>query len=175
VNIDDIIAGVLSNEGGYSNNPNDQGGATNFGITQKVARAFGFMGDMHNLSKETAINIYRKQYVDDPGFGLILPMSEGIAAELVDTGVNMGPNAAGKFLQRALNVLTDTRLVVDGACGPATRSALQAFLTKRPDDGEQLMLKALNCLQGSRYIEIAEANPTQKIFVAGWLRARVNI
>lgn len=175
MNIDDIIAGVLSNEGGYSNNPNDAGGATNWGITQKVARAFGFMGDMRNLPKETAVNIYRNQYVDDPGFGLILPMSEGIAAELVDTGVNMGPNVAGKFLQRALNVLTDTRLVVDGACGPATRTALQAFLHRRPDDGEKVLLKALNCLQGSRYIELAETNPSQKAFIFGWLRSRVEL
>lgn len=175
MNIDQILADVLINEGGYSDNLNDSGGPTMYGVTEKVARANGYIGPMRDLPKSTALAIYRKQYVELPSFDLILPISEAVAGELVDTGINMGPKVAGTFLQRALNVLTDTRLATDGMCGPATRAALQAFLAKRPDDGEKVLLKALNCLQGSRYIELAEANSSQKSFIFGWLRTRVNI
>ncbi len=173
--IDEILAGVLANEGGYSNNAADKGGETNHGITAQTARANGYIGPMRDLTQAQALTIYRKQYVELPSFDLILPISEAVAGELVDTGVNMGPKAAGMFLQRALNVLTDTRLAVDGLCGPATRTALQAFLRRRPDDGEKVLLKALNCLQGSRYIELAEANPSQRAFIFGWLRTRVSL
>jgi lysozyme family protein len=37
--IDEMLADLLKNEGGYVNNPNDPGGETNYGVTVKVARA----------------------------------------------------------------------------------------------------------------------------------------
>lgn len=40
-----VIDGILSLEGGYVNNPADRGGATNWGITEATARAFGYKGD----------------------------------------------------------------------------------------------------------------------------------
>lgn len=176
MNVNDIIEDVLKAEGGYVNNVNDSGGETNFGITVAVARANGFQGAMKDMPRDFAFKVYLKQYVEAPGFNLMLPMSEAVVAELVDTGVNMGPAIAGKFLQRALNVLQDSvKLAVDGVCGPATRTALQAFLKRRPDDGEAVLLKALNCLQGCRYIELVEGREKNKAFIFGWLRTRVKI
>lgn len=174
--VNQIIEDVLKAEGGYVNNPNDRGGATNFGITEAVARSNGYQGDMRQMPREFAFKVYLKQYVEAPGFSLMLPMSEKIVAELVDTGVNMGPAVAGKFLQRALNVLQDAhKLAVDGICGAATRAALQAYLKRRPDDGEAVLLKALNCLQGTRYIELVEGRERNRSFIFGWLRTRVSL
>ena len=56
-----------------------------------------------------------------------------------------------------------------------TLAALRTFLAHRGLEGETVLLKALNCLQGARYIELAEARPQNKSFVYGWLRERVAV
>lgn len=175
LNIDQIIEDILKAEGGYVNDPRDRGGETNFGITLAVARQNGFHGSMKDMPESFARLVYRKRYIEAPGFHLVLPISETIGAELVDTGVNMGPSVAGKFLQRALNVLSPHEIAVDGVVGQGTRKTLEAYLKRRSDDGESVLLKTLNCLQGARYIELAEARQQNKAFIFGWIRARVKI
>lgn len=177
--IEKIIDDVLAAEGGYSNHPHDGGGETMYGITAAVARAAGYKGAMKSLPKETARQIYYQQYVVAPKFDQLLRYSHAIAAEVVDTGVNMGVLVAGKFLQRALNALNDdgklfADLLEDGDVGAKTRSALEKYLAhRRASDGERVLLLALNVLQGARYIELSQANKKNEAFVFGWLRARV--
>lgn len=178
--IQSIIQEIIKVEGGYVNDPSDSGGETCWGITIATARAAGYKGSMKDLSQQQAYDIYYNQYVVAPGFDKVLTLSEKIAAELVDTGVNMGVSTAGKFLQQSLNALNDQAtqypdLVVDGGVGKASISALQAFLAKRGADGEGVMLRALNALQGARYISIAEASPKNERFVYGWLKNRVSL
>jgi hypothetical protein len=50
---------------------------------------------------------------------------------------------------------------------------LKAYLARRGPGGEVVLLKALNVLQGERYIEIAEKRPAAEDFVYGWLANRV--
>lgn len=172
--IDDIIESVLRAEGRYVNNPDDRGGETNWGITKATARAHGYNGPMRDLPRATAKQIYLNTYVVKPGFDKIAVLSPSIAAELVDTGVNMGPTVAARFLQRALNVLnrrgTDyADIAVDGAAGPGTRSALTAYLAKRGKEGERRLLLLLNALQGARYVELCEGRQANETFMFGWL------
>jgi len=87
------------------------------------------------------------------------------------------PVRAGKFLQRALNVLNNTGslyrdLKVDGAIGSATVSALRGYLDGR-DEGT--LVKALNCLQGAFYITLAERREKDERFVYGWFKNRVTL
>ena len=178
--IQSIIQEIIKVEGGYVNDPRDSGGETCWGITVATARAAGYKGNMKDLSQQQAYDIYYKQYVIAPGFDKVITLSEKIGEELVDTGVNMGVVVAGKFLQQALNALNDQAtqypdLVVDGGVGKASISALQAFLAKRGADGEGVMLRALNALQGARYISIAEASPNNERFLYGWFLNRVKI
>lgn len=178
---DRLLVELLKNEGGYVDHPNDPGGATNYGITEKVARANGFKGSMRDLTKDDALAIYRREYFEDPGFAQVYEVSPGIAAELFDTGVNMGPKVPSEWLQRSLNTLNREGrdfpdLVADGHIGPATISALKHYLDQRGGpDGEAVMLKALNCLQGERYLMLAEHNPKLESFVYGWLANRVDM
>ena len=84
----------------------------------------------------------------------------------------MGTGRAGKFLQRCLNVLNKRGslykdLTVDGGIGPATISALRAYLNSRD---EQTLVKALNCMQGAKYVELAERREKDERFVYGWLK-----
>lgn len=172
--INEIIEGVLLAEGGYSNDSRDRGGETNFGITVKTARANGYTGPMKSMTRDFAREVYRRQYVLAPGFDKIADLSQAIAAELVDTGVNMGPKVAAQFLQRALNGLNNqgkdyADLVVDGAAGQNTRNALAAFLKKRGKEGERRLLLLLNAIQGERYLSLAEGRRSNEAFLYGWL------
>lgn len=180
MSVHDIINGVIEREGGYVNDPRDAGGETMYGITKTVARAAGYTGAMKDMPRAVAENIYWRQYVTGPNFDDIMPVSEAIAAELVDTGVNMGPGIAGQFLQSALNAFNEggkryPDLKVDGQIGLATIGALRTFLQHRGKAGETVMLKALNCLQGARYLSITEARPANEAFVYGWFRERVGL
>jgi lysozyme family protein len=171
---------ILKVEGGYTNDPDDAGGETNFGITEAVARANGYTGPMKNMKVEQAREIYKSEYITGPRFDRVYALSPQIASELIDTGVNMGQSVAAKMLQRCLNVFNDKGklypdLEVDGKIGPGTCKALEAYLAKRKFEGEVVMLRALNALQGARYIEITENREPNETFVYGWFKNRVVI
>ncbi|HBE4292736.1 TPA: glycoside hydrolase family 108 protein [Escherichia coli] len=177
---DEIFDAILGKEGGYVNHPDDKGGPTKWGITEKVARAHGYQGDMRNLTRGQALEILEADYWYGPRFDQVANLSPDIAAELCDTGVNMGQSVASKMLQRWLNVFNQggklyPDMNTDGHIGPRTINALRAFLEKRGKDGEQVMLTALNCTQGERYLELAEKREANESFVYGWVKERVTV
>ncbi len=172
-----IINGIIKVEGGYVNDPSDSGGETNFGVTVAVARANGYNGAMRDLPRSVAFDIYSAKYWDAVKGDDLVKLSEHVAEEVVDTSVNMGPKRAGKFLQRALNSLNNQAklypdLAVDGAIGPATVSALRGYLAER---NELVLSRALNCLQGAYYIDLAERREKDERFVYGWFKNRVTL
>lgn len=167
-------------EGGYSNNPNDAGGETMWGITERVARAHGYEGSMRDLPKELAQEIAKAQYWDLMFLDDVAAVSLSVARELFDTGFNAGLSTAVKFLQRTLNALNRQQkdyddLKADGLMGPLSIVALSAFLIKRKTEGEKVLLRALNGLQAAYFIAIAEVRPQNEDFVFGWLLQRVVI
>lgn len=82
-------------EGGYSNHPNDSGGATNFGITQATFEASGGSGPVANITKEQAKEIYRKYFWEGIGANKV---QDPLATVLFDTAVNFGTEGAKKFI-----------------------------------------------------------------------------
>lgn len=178
MDIDDLIDEVIAREGGYSDHPADRGGATNMGITQAVARANGYTGAMQALPRGVAKNIYRRLYWERPGYAFVAETSWSIAAELFDTAINMGVAAATGFLQRALNALNRNQkdypdLKVDRSLGARTLAALRAFRALRGAAGDRVLLKAIEALQGERYIALAESRPANEVFLYGWLANRI--
>ncbi|WP_055128460.1 glycoside hydrolase family 108 protein [Pseudomonas mediterranea] len=171
--IDQIIEETIGREGRYSNNSDDAGGETMWGITATVARANGYLGAMKNLPRDMAVTIYHREYFVKPGLDKVLLRSSDIATEMFDTGVNMGQSIAVKFLQRALSLVGDRALVQDGQMGPGTLAALDAFMSKRGIEGELVLVRMLNCFQGARYAEITEQRPQNKTFIYGWFLNRV--
>ena len=179
VDVDALIDGLIDREGGYVDHPADKGGPTCFGITEAVARAHGYAGSMRSLPRDEAAAIYRRLYWSRPRFDEIASRSPRLAAELFDTGVNMGPAVAVTFLQRALTALNRNGsdypdLTPDGRVGPATLAALDAFFAKRGRaGGETVLLRALEALQGERYLRLAERRPANEAFLYGWLANRI--
>jgi lysozyme family protein len=168
------MAKTAAAEGGYVNDLADSGGETNYGITLAVARAFGYRGEMRDLTAAQARQIFEQRYFIQPGFALIEPVSAEVASWLLDTGINMGPATAAKMLQRALNVLNDGAtiypdLAADGQAGAMTREALRRFMGRRGVMGGVILCRLLSALQATRYVEIAEATPSQERFAYGWV------
>jgi lysozyme family protein len=176
--VDHLIEALIEREGGYAYHPADKGGPTCFGITEAVARAHGFGGPMRQLPRDEAARIYKRLYWLRPRFDEVAKRSPRVAAELFDTGANMGPSVATTFLQRALTALNRNGadyadLVPDGRIGDQTLAALDAFFGKRGRSGETVLLRALEALQGERYLRLAERRPANEAFLYGWLANRI--
>jgi lysozyme family protein len=177
--IDRLIDALIEREGGFVNHPGDRGGPTRFGITEAVARAHGYAGPMAQLPRDDAMAIYRRLYWLRPKFDEVARRVPRIAAELFDTAVNMGPGVAGTFLQRALTALNRNArdypdLVPDGRVGLRTLAALDGFLGSRGrQGGETVLLRALDAMQGERYLRLAEKRPANEAFLYGWLANRI--
>jgi lysozyme family protein len=179
IDVDGMIDELMEREGGYVNNPADKGGPTSFGITEAAARANGYMGAMRQLPRAEAAAIYRQLYWLRPQLDKVARRAPRVAAELFDTGVNMGPAVAVTFLQRALTALNRNGadypdLVPDGRIGSQTLHALAAFLAARGvQGGETVLMRALEALQGERYLRLAERRPANEAFLYGWLANRI--
>jgi lysozyme family protein len=178
INVDGMISDLITREGGYVNDPTDKGGETNYGITVLEARAHGYPGPMNALPRATAAMIYKNMYWVVPRFADVAMTMPKLAAELFDTGVNMGVQTASKFLQRALNLLNNggkdyADIKVDGQLGNLSLYVLGQFHAKRGDMAERVLLRAMEGQQLCRYMDIAEKNPTQEKFEFGWIANRV--
>lgn len=168
-----IIGAVFAVEGGFVDHPNDPGGATNMGITERVARDNGFKGDMRELSRETAFEIYKRQYIEAPGFLPLVEIDAAVAEEVIDTAVNMGPRRPSRYFQRAVNEVCNTTLRVDGAIGPVT---VKAWKDCRENLGAPACLKMLGSLdrqQEREYDRLVRVNPRLRVFRRGWQNHRI--
>jgi len=106
---------LITHEGGFSNHPDDPGGATMYGVTEQVARAEGYTGAMRDLTLDFAKQVYRKRYWDACRCD---QMPDQLRYPLFDAAVNSGPSQAIKWLQAAVGVKAD------GAIGPVTQQAV---------------------------------------------------
>ena len=133
-NILGTIDDLISREGGYTSDPKDPGGETNFGITIAVARENGYGGPMKDMPRIFAQQVYLKKYWNGPGFASIDNIYPDLAERLFDISVNIGEKVGIKWLQRCLNALNHNGedypdLPVDGTIGPKTLNALRSFHT----------------------------------------------
>jgi len=128
----EIAQEIVRREGGYVNDPDDPGGATNHGVTIHTMRRLGLdlngdgrvtADDVRQLPQSQAVNIFIQHYFNAPR---IAALPEVLQASVFDMYVNAGSHAV-KILQRLFNQMRiDT--IVDGVIGPQTiDAALTAF------------------------------------------------
>jgi lysozyme family protein len=148
------LAIVLGHEGGFSNDPQDPGGATNLGITRTTLAAWRGRAvteaEVLALSRDEAMAIYRARYWDVMRCG---DLPAGLDLMVFDFGVNAGPGAGARMLQRAVGAPPD------GAVGPVTLAA--ALRADRP-----AAIDRMAKLREDHY----RALPTFGRFGRGWLR-----
>ena len=168
------ITKTLKLEGGYANNKYDTGGKTMYGITEAVARGWGYKGEMKDLPLYIAKNIYKVGYWDANRLSDV--PNQLLAENIFDAGVNCGIGMAGLFLQRALNLLNRRGtlwpdIAVDGKIGSGTIGALKKALTV--PGLETGIIKLYNILRGAYYVQIAEKRVENEEFMLGWILHRV--
>ena len=172
----EIVGRVLQIEGGYVNDPKDSGGETNLGITVKVARKFGYTGEMKNLTIKDAKAIYKKGYWDTLKLDQV--DNKKLCFELFDSCVNVGNTRAGKWLQESLNIVLPSpspefKLIVDGDIGNKTLECVNMVLFNPKLIKE--LIDTLNILQGKFYMSLAQRREKDEKFIGGWIEHRVKI
>ena len=162
--LDAALEFTLPHEGGYSNNPADSGGPTNYGITQATAVRHGYAGNMKELPLEVAKAIYGAEYWP----GLEGVTSQAVASKIFDLRVNFGVSGGNRIAQTAVNELVDPPTAVDGRWGPDTLASINAA-----DPGA--LLNELATAAAARYQAIVDADPSQETFLRGWMRRALDI
>ena len=175
-----LIEALIEREGGYVNDPLDRGGETNYGITKKVANKNGYVGDMKKIPYEFVFNLYQQRYWHSLKLDQISEISEPLAIQLFDFGVNSGIANAAKNLQIVLNVLNQEQdiyndLVTDGVLGSKTIIALTQFVKHRKEKGLHVLTEAIRAQRISFCINIAVNDQRQEKYQFGWLHRIVNL
>ena len=155
---DEIIEGVLEDEGGYVNDPTDLGGETNYGITKRFYPDV----DIKNLTKEGAKEIYKKDYWDK---NKVDDLPDDLKHIYFDMCVNQGRGTAVKVLQRAING-KGGKISVDGGFGPGTKGALAKY---KPS------VERVRCYRLKHYYDLVNRKPEQEKFLFGWYRRTLEV
>lgn len=155
---------TLPHEGGWSDDPADPGGATNFGITLAVAQKHGISDKaaLRAITPEQVAAIYRQDYWAWGGVS-----DQRVATKLFDLGVNMGVRSAVRLLQDGLNTL-GASLETDGRLGPQTLTAVNST--------DPVKLLQVLCQEAAQYYQaIVERRPESKKFLTGWLKRAADL
>lgn len=165
--VEDSLALVLRHEGGFVDDPDDPGGATNFGITQATLAVWRghdvTVEEVAVLTADEALDIYRHLYVAEPGLdrlpGLLRPV-------MIDAAVNHGPAQAVHLLQHVINRTGADEILEDGMLGPATRLAAEETVSRLG----AWLVTALVEERRRFYFRLADRRPESAKFLTGWLR-----
>jgi len=168
---------IIAREGGYVNDPDDPGGATNYGVTIHTMRRLGLdldgdgrvtVQDVRRLTKATARKIFVDHYFRRPR---IAELPEALQASVFDMYVNAGAHAV-RILQRLLNAMGHA-LAVDGVIGPRTVAAARAAEAAAPDH----IADAYGIERRNYYYALADRRPASRKFArrrdggkGGWIR-----
>lgn len=168
---------IVRREGGYVNDPDDPGGATNFGVTIHTMRRLGLdldadgqitPRDVRALTRAQAVEIFLKHYYERP---LIAHLPRPLQATVFDMYVNAGANAV-KILQRLL-VDMGYDVTVDGALGPQSLAAVRAAHKASPDH----LVDAYGIARRNYYFRLADRRTTSRKYArtraggkGGWIK-----
>ena len=166
MDLEQIIDGILKAEGGYTNHPNDNGGPTNFGVTQKEYSEYigrpATIEDVKKMPIAHARDIFKKKYYLAPKIDLL---PEAIQPVVTDACVLYGPKRAIIFLQNVINMFAHEQIAVDGQIGPGTAKAAADVIRIV---GAWMVVNAY-CDQRIEFCNrIVANNPSQKVFLKGW-------
>lgn len=147
---------ILKWEGGFVNDPNDSGGATNKGVTLATYRRYKGEGatvdELKAITDEDWTNIFKTMYWDK--FRADEIASQTVANLCVDW-LWMSGTTAIKYVQRLIGATED------GIVGKQTLARLNA-------KGDGLVLPIYN-YRKDFYHRIVASRPTQKRFLRGWI------
>lgn len=151
--ITNIIKAEVGNEpnGGYTNDPADPGGRTQYGISEK-SNPKAWADD--KVTEQEAREIYTAKYIIWPRYHTIPPSHRKVQEQLIDWGVNSGPGVATRNLQTILGV------EADGVFGPGSLAALISTDPKVTNNRLAAARVKMVC-------RVVQKNPTQIKYLVG--------
>lgn len=156
-----MVPPLLKAEGGFVNNPKDKGGATKYGITRKTLSAWrgeeASVDDVKALTQEEAIEIYKNEYYLKPKINQI--GHEKVEEMVLDHGINAGPAAGVKLLQRVIGAKQD------GGLGPNSLKKLEEYIKEH---GEDEFIRDYARKRKQFYLDVIKNNPDNLEFKKGW-------
>ncbi len=171
-----IAEEIVTREGGFVDDPDDPGGATNHGVTIHTLRRLGLdltgdgridTADVRRLGRAQAIEIFITQYHDAPGLGRLPP---AIRASVFDMYVNAGATAV-RLLQQLLQRM-GYGMAVDGVLGPQTVAAAAQAAAQDP----QGLADAYGIERRNFYYRLADGRPASRKYArrrdggkGGWI------
>ncbi|PZQ46708.1 MAG: peptidoglycan-binding protein [Rhodovulum sulfidophilum] len=174
--VESLARDIVRREGGYVNDPDDPGGATNLGVTLATLRSLGIdldgdgavgTADLRALTPDQAAAIYLRHYYEKPGIGLL---PEPIRASVFDMQVNAGANAV-KILQRLIAAF-GVAVREDGVIGPGTARAAAKVMAMAPDH----FADAYGIARRNYYYRLGDLRPASRKFArardggkGGWI------
>ncbi|MFV1876453.1 holin-associated N-acetylmuramidase [Nioella sp.] len=172
-----IASEIVDREGGFVNDPNDPGGATNYGVTIHTMRRLGLdldgdgdvdEADVRALPRERAVEIFIEHYYYAPRLDRL---PEALQPTVFDMQVNAGTNAV-RILQRLLRDM-GLEIAVDGVIGPQTVAAATAAY----DSAGRQMVDAYGIARRNFYYAIGDRRPASRRYATrrdggkgGWIR-----
>lgn len=164
--LDSILNDIIAREGGFVNDPADHGGATNMGVTQATLSDWlgrpATIDEVKAMTADTAKAIYASNYFIKPK---IDQLPKAIQPVMLDAAVNSGPGQSIRFLQQVLNDAGYGPLTEDGGVGPMTVAAAGKADAAM---GAELVRALVERRRGF-LLRLAENNPSQQRFQAGWM------
>lgn len=156
---------VLGFEGGFANDPNDPGGATNYGITQHTyddyRRNAGLsQQSVRGITHQEVTLIYKSNYWIDGGCDKLDLIDPFLALVHFDGCVNSGIGQQARILQRCAGV------IADGALGPISLSAIKAIVQK---DRHNFRVRYL-AARLDFYLDLVLARSVLRIYLPSWCR-----
>jgi lysozyme family protein len=160
--VQDLAREIVAREGGFVNDPDDPGGATNFGITLGTMRRLGIdlnrdksidIKDVRALTAAQAVDIYVEFYFNRPR---IAELPQELHASVFDMYVNAGTGAV-KILQRLLTQM-GFPCADDGAIGAGTIAASAAAYAAAP----QHLADAYGIARRNYYYALGDARPASR-------------
>jgi lysozyme family protein len=148
---------IIRIEGGLTHDPQDRGGLTKYGISQREYPDL----DILRLTPEQAIVLYRKDYWDKLQLSTL--DNQQVANLIFLLAVNIGIFEAITITQDAVNhCSTYLNVKIDGNCGVHTIDALNHSNT-------QWLIDAIRIREVQYYLSIVNRNPKQEVFFRGWI------
>jgi len=176
LSVRDIADEIVAREGGFVNDPDDPGGATNHGVTIHTMRRLGLdldgdgdvdVDDVRCVSAERARDIFLSHYFEAPG---LAGLPEALQASVFDMYVNAGSNAV-RLLQELLRDI-GFDIVADGVIGPLTRRAAHAAAAHAPER----LADAYGIARRNYYYRLADRRPASRKYArrrdggkGGWI------
>ena len=174
--VEQIARQIVAREGGYVNDPDDPGGATNFGVTIGTMQSLGMdlnrdgridATDVRALTRAQAEQVFVEHYFRKPR---LAELPEPLQASVFDMYVNAGGNAV-KILQRLVTRM-GFRTADDGVIGPMTISAVTEAAEAAPDH----LVDAYGIARRNYYYALADQRPASRKYArskaggkGGWI------